>query len=148
MFSRPSQFSLYFLWNVTPSSLVSICRILEEPTASIFGAFTKLRKAAATFVMSFRPSVLCPRETTRLPLEGFSWNFIFQDFSKICGKNSSFIKIIKEKRVLYLHENQYTIFIYLVKFLLEWDMVQKICGKINVYFMFNHFFSKIVPFMR
>jgi len=34
------------------------------------------------FVMSVRPA-----GTTRLPLDGFSWNFIFEYFSKICREN-------------------------------------------------------------
>jgi hypothetical protein len=34
-----------------------------------------------------------PHGTTRLPLDGFSLNFIFEYFSKICRKNSSFVKI-------------------------------------------------------
>ena len=50
--------------------------------------------------MSVRPSV-CPHGTTRLPLDGFSWNFIFPQFSKICRENSSFIKIWQEQRILY-----------------------------------------------
>jgi hypothetical protein len=35
---------------------------------------------------------VCPQETTRIPLNGFSLNLIFEDFSKICPENSSFIK--------------------------------------------------------
>ena len=35
--------------------------------------FAKLRKAVVSFVMSFRPSVCL-----RLPLDGFSWNLIFE----------------------------------------------------------------------
>jgi hypothetical protein len=38
------------------------------------------------------PSVR-PYGTIRLPLDGFSWNFIFEDSSKISRENSSFIKI-------------------------------------------------------
>jgi hypothetical protein len=34
-----------------------------------------------------------PHGTTRLTLLGFSWNLIFDYFSKICRENSSFIKI-------------------------------------------------------
>jgi len=52
------------------------------------GAFSKLRKATIGFVMS-----VLPHGTTRLPLDGVSWNLIFEDFSKICRENSSFIKI-------------------------------------------------------
>jgi len=33
-----------------------------------------------------------PDETNPLPLDKFSWNLIFEDFSKICQENSSFIK--------------------------------------------------------
>jgi len=50
-----------------------------------------LRKAAISFVISFRPSFRL-HGTSRLPLDGFSLNFI-RKFSKIFRKNSSFIKI-------------------------------------------------------
>lgn len=51
------------------------------------GAFAQLRKATFS-VMSVRP-----RWTTRLSLGGFSLNFISEYFSKLCGANSSSIKI-------------------------------------------------------
>jgi len=54
---------------------------------SFLGAFAKLRKATINFVMSVRP-----HGTTRLPLDGFSLNFILVDFSKICQENSSLVK--------------------------------------------------------
>ena len=54
--------------------------------------FAKLRKATTNFVMSVRP-----HGTTRLPLNGFSWNLIFEDFSKICRKYQI------KKRVLYVN---------------------------------------------
>jgi hypothetical protein len=41
----------------------------------LLGAFTKLRKATLSFVMSLRLS-MPPRGTTRLLLDGFSWNLI------------------------------------------------------------------------
>ena len=50
------------------------------------GAFEKLRKATTSFVMSVRPSFR-KHGTTRLSLDGFSCNFIFEDFSKICREN-------------------------------------------------------------
>ena len=59
---------------------------------SFLGAFPKLRKAFISFFISVRP-----HGTTRLPLDGFSWNLIFEDFfSKICRENSSFVKIGQE----------------------------------------------------
>ena len=43
----------------------------------LLGAFTKLRKATLSFVMSARLSIL-PRGTTRLLLDRFSWNLVFE----------------------------------------------------------------------
>ena len=43
-----------------------------------------------TVSLSFCPSVL---QTSQLPLDGFSWDLIFEYFSKVCRENSSFIKI-------------------------------------------------------
>ena len=45
---------------------------------SFLGAFAKLRKATNSLFMS-----VCPNGTILLPLVGFSWNFIFECFSKI-----------------------------------------------------------------
>jgi len=59
------------------------------------GAFTQLREATGRFIMSVPPFV-CPHGTTRLPLGGFSWNLIFEYFSKTCSENPSFIKTGQE----------------------------------------------------
>jgi len=48
-----------------------------------------------SFVMSVRLSIR-PHGTTRLPLTGFSWNLIYEDFSKTCRETSSFIKTGQE----------------------------------------------------
>jgi hypothetical protein len=37
-----------------------------------------------------------PHGTTRLPLDGFWWNLMFELFPEICRQNSSFIKIRQE----------------------------------------------------
>jgi len=55
------------------------------------GAFAKLRKATISLVMS-----VPPHGTTRLPLDGFSWNLTFEYSSKIRWENSSFIKLGQE----------------------------------------------------
>jgi hypothetical protein len=52
----------------------------------------KFRKETVSFGKSVYPSVR-PNGTTRFPLEGFSWNLEFEDFSKICRDISSFINI-------------------------------------------------------
>ena len=92
-----------------------------------------MRKAAISFVTSVRP-----HGTTRLPLDGFSWNLIFEDFSKLCRENSCFIKIGQERRVLYM--KTYIHFSsYISQFFLEWEMFQtKNCRENpNTYFVFS-----------
>ena len=70
------------------------------------GAFAKFRKATISFVMSIRPSVPS-RVTTRLPLDGFSFNFMFEHFPRISWGSSSFVKIWQEWRVLYTKTSIY-----------------------------------------
>jgi hypothetical protein len=50
--------------------------------------FEKLLKLAVGLVMS-----VCTHGTTRLPLDGFERNLIFEDFLKYVEKNPYFIKI-------------------------------------------------------
>jgi hypothetical protein len=45
------------------------------------GAFAKLRQATISLVLS-----VCPHGITRLPLDGFWWNMIFEIFSKTWRK--------------------------------------------------------------
>jgi hypothetical protein len=79
--------------------------------SSFVGAFVKLLKATISFAMSVRLSVRL-HGTSRLPLDGFSWNLAFEGFSKICRDNSRFIK--KRTRILgNLHEDQYTFFYHI-----------------------------------
>jgi hypothetical protein len=59
-----------------------------KPREQILGALAKLWIKTN----SFAPSV-CPHGTTRLPLDGFSWNLIFEYFSKIFQEKSSLINI-------------------------------------------------------
>jgi len=70
--------------------------LLNHSDVSFLGAFAKLRKATISFLMSVRPY------ETRLTQDGFSWHLIFEDFSKICPENRSFIKIRQYLRVLYM----------------------------------------------
>jgi len=49
---------------------------------TIFRRFGKIAKSDYCLPL-ISPSV-CPHGTTRLPLEGFLWNSIFEYFSKIC----------------------------------------------------------------
>jgi hypothetical protein len=88
---------------VSENMKFKLCRsnvppVVHGTKTRCLGAFAKLRKATISFVMSVRTSV-SQHGTTRLPLDGFSRNSIFEDFSKICRKNSSFIK--SEKNNVY-----------------------------------------------
>jgi hypothetical protein len=58
---------------------------------SLLCTVAKLQKTTISVVMS-----VCPHGITRPPLDGFSWNLIFEYFSKICVGNPSFIKIWQE----------------------------------------------------
>ena len=60
--------------------------------SELIGAFAKLRKATISFVLCVCLSVR-PHGTSRLPMDGFSWKFTFEYFSKIPWENSSFIKV-------------------------------------------------------
>jgi len=65
--------------------------------------FSELRKSTYNFVMSAPPPFSCSHhDTTRLPLNGFSWNLIFEQLSQIFRENSILIKIWREKQVLYM----------------------------------------------
>jgi hypothetical protein len=96
-----------------------------------------LRETAISFVMS-----VCPHGTTRLPLDGFWWNLIFETFSKICWENSNFVKILQKWPVLYMKTFRH-FWQYLAKLLLEWETFwTKVVKKMKTHFMLNNFFSE------
>ena len=70
------------------------CEIILQVIAlfQFLSSFKKLRKADISYFISVCPSVRS-HGTTRLPLDGFSRNLIFEYFFKICRENSSFIII-------------------------------------------------------
>ena len=63
----------------------------------LVGVFAKVQKVPVTFIMAVCQcvclSVGCLHGTDWLPLDGFSWNLIFDYFSKVCQENSAFITI-------------------------------------------------------
>jgi hypothetical protein len=69
------------------------------------GAIVKLRKATSQLRRvgtSNCPSVR-PHGTTRFPMGGLSWNFIFEYFFKICWGTSSLLKIYQKWRVCFMN---------------------------------------------
>ena len=107
-----------------------------------------MRKATIKFlILSLRPSV-CPYATTRLPLNGFSWNLILSVFRKSVQKVQVSLKSDKNNGH-FTWRPIYTYFwSYLAHFFLEWEMFQtKVVEKIKTHTLCS-FFSKIVPVMR
>jgi hypothetical protein len=86
--SRPVQelLYLYLVFETYSDGLTIILQISIERRVEFLGAFANLRLA---IFMSVRLS-FCQHGTTRPPLQGYSWNFIFEYFSKICPENSIF----------------------------------------------------------
>jgi len=110
------------VWNIVdkeshlgPFVMNMMCHVASGTHCSLLylflGAFAQLRTAPSwPFVRS--------HGKTRLPLDGFSWNFIWKNFSKICRENSIFIKIGQYKRALSMKTNKYFLS-YLAHFFLN-----------------------------
>ena len=62
--------------------------VVVDACGTFSGSFTKLRKAAVSFVIS-----VSPRGTTRLPMDRFTLSLILESFSKMCPLNSTLIRI-------------------------------------------------------
>jgi hypothetical protein len=117
------------------------------------GGFANLRKTHISFVVaSARPSVCLsvrPRRTTRLPLDGFWWNMIFERFSEICRKKFKFYWY--SKRITgTLQEDVFTFITISLWFLLRMRSIsnESCTENRNTHFVFSNVFQKIVPFMR
>ena len=85
-------YTLYNSYNTRVSTLM-------PASSALLVALEKLRKGTISFVMFVRS------HGTRLPPDRFSTNLIFEDFTKNCRENSSFMKIGQELRVLYMKTN-------------------------------------------
>jgi hypothetical protein len=66
---------------------------MKRHVQKFLGPFAKLWRATISFVLS-----VCSHEITRLPLDVFSWNLIFENFSKICRKIKVSLTSYKKKR--------------------------------------------------
>jgi hypothetical protein len=86
--------------------------------------FRRVRKIAKSDYRFRRARLsVCPHGTTRLPLDGYLWNFIFEYFfRKSVKKNSSVIEIWQQYRILYI--KAYVYLLYLAQFLLESETFQ------------------------
>jgi hypothetical protein len=106
-------------------------------THYFLGAFEKLRKATISCNMS--PS-LRPHGKIRLPLDGFSWNTIFEYFPNICRRKFNFNSNLTRKTGT-LHEDQYTFFIVSRSFFFRMKNVSdpNFRKTENTHFTFNNF---------
>ena len=94
----------------------------------------KLRKVTISFVMSVRPSVRIEQLASQWT--DFSWNFIFEFFSKNYWENSTIIKPNKNNG--YITWRPIYIFLsYLAQFFLEWEMFQtQVVEKIKTHILY------------
>jgi hypothetical protein len=114
----------------------------------LLAAFAKLRKATIGFVMS--AGYVRPHGTTRLPLDRFSWNLIFEDFFYNMPRKFKFDWNLTSMTGT-LREDLRTFMTISRSVLLRMRNVSdKSCRENqNTHFVFsNFFFPKIVPFMR
>ena len=86
---------------------------------------------------------VCSHGKTHLPLDGFSRNSMFENFSKMYRENTSFFyDLTRTMGRPTLHEDLFTIIWYLAEFFLEWEMFstkfaeenQRICFISNIFF--------------
>jgi hypothetical protein len=94
-------------------------------------------------------SVCPPHGTTRLPLDGFSRNLIFQYFSKFVEKIQGSLKSDKNNGLCDTsHEDLCTFMTAFHEILLKIRNIQsKVVKKIKTHYVFNDAFPKIMPFM-
>ena len=105
-------------------------------------------KQLSTYCLLTRPSFL-PHGTTRLTLDGFSWNLIWECFVKNLSRKFKFHQ--NASRVTGTsHEDVRTFVVLSRLFLLKMRNVSdESCRENqNTHFMFNSIFPKIVPFTK
>ena len=132
----------------------SLLKMLVNAVTVFFRSFAKLRKSKSSFDMSICLSVLpsfhssiCPHGTSRLPVDGFSWNVIFEDFSKI-------LKKIIEVSLKFYKDNgyftwMYIFFIIYLRILLRIrNVADKTCrDNKNAHLVLDNSVPKIAPFV-
>jgi hypothetical protein len=81
---------------------------------------SKIAKNTISFVISVCPSVR-PHGTARLPLNGFSWNFIFQYFSKSDKNNGTLHDMVWYDMIWY------DMIYDMIWYMIWYDMIWYIC---------------------
>ena len=86
--SNRRRFTYKKTYEYHPCAIYCFYRNCRQKVKDFLSAFAKSRKATVGFIKSVRP-----HGTTRLPLDGFSWNLFWVFFSKICRENPSSINL-------------------------------------------------------
>jgi len=128
---------------------MALCLSQSTYSSVVFRHFRKIAKTGF-WLRRVCPSVR-PHGTTRPPLDRFSWNLIFDNFSKIWRENQSLIKIWQKWRVLYMKTDLH-FWTYLVQFFLQREMFQTKLAEIIktrilfsiTFFFLNHAFHEIM----
>ena len=115
--------------------------IRSASRSSFLGAFAKLKKGLLV------SSWLSVRMEQLFPMSRFSLNWIFEYLSKICRKNSSFIKIGQEERVIYMKTNV-QLWWYLAQFLKREIFRTTVVERIKTHFAFNFFFENFTIYEK
>jgi hypothetical protein len=144
-FSRSSvALASFFVVDIFPlrSSILSIISwVIRGPLASLFTYEKRLLASSC----SSRCLLVRLHGTTRVPLDGLSWNFILRIFRKSAEKIQVSLK--PDKNNGYFTNTH--LWSYLVHYFLEWKiLLMNFVDNIKTQLSFNTFFSIIMPFMR
>jgi hypothetical protein len=148
-----------FKENGYPKGVTSSCKqnfdhrfLVDNPVRTSLALWTSLfwarshnceKRLLVSSCVSVSPSIRL-HGTTRLPMDGFSRNLIFEGFPKICCENSVSLK--SDKNNGHCAWRPIHFFIISPSFLLK---MRNVAENQNAHFLFsNVFFSKNVPFMR
>jgi hypothetical protein len=107
----------------------------------LLGAFQTLRQASISFIMFVSPSV-CTHGTTRLPLDGFSLNLIFEHFffENLLRKIQVSSKSGKNKGS-FAWGPVYIFWSYLSQFFLDWKIFQvKVVENLETHILYSTIF--------
>jgi hypothetical protein len=122
---------------------------IASATASVLGAFAKLRKVAGSFVVSVRPSVRPPAWNNSAPAARIFMKFyIWVFFENLSRKSKSHYNLTRITDII--GKDLYTYSIISRSVLLRMRNVSgKSCRENqNTHFIFSNFVTQIVPFMR
>jgi hypothetical protein len=134
--------ALYIFVYLSHKHFMYIVYLLVIIKNTILDAFAKLRSGTISFIRSLRPSVR-PSRTTRLPLEGFSWNLILEYLPKNLSRKFKYHSNLR--RIMSTLRGELCTFVIISRsvFSIMRNISAKICREYrNTHFMINNFSPK------